>query len=88
MFAPLIPGLDALNIMGLSSPDTAIASAVIFNALIIVALVPLALKGVKYRPSSASALLARNLWIYGIGGLIAPFLGIKVIDMILTVLGL
>ncbi|WP_084077665.1 potassium-transporting ATPase subunit KdpB [Demequina sp. NBRC 110057] len=88
MFAPLIPGLDALNIMGLTSPQTAIASAVIFNALIIVALVPLALRGVKYRPSSASALLARNLWIYGVGGLIAPFLGIKAIDMILTVLGL
>ncbi|WP_084130190.1 potassium-transporting ATPase subunit KdpB [Demequina sp. NBRC 110055] len=88
MFAPLIPGLDALNIMRLTSPETAIASAVIFNALIIVALVPLALRGVKYRPSSASALLARNLWIYGVGGLIAPFLGIKVIDIILTVLGL
>jgi len=81
-------GLNALNIMGLSSPQSAILSAVIFNALIIIALIPLALRGVKYRPLSAAALLRRNLLIYGLGGLIVPFIGIKIIDVIISVLGL
>jgi potassium-transporting ATPase ATP-binding subunit len=80
--------LAALNIMGLRTPQSAILSAVIFNALIIIALVPLALKGVKYRPMSAAALLRRNLFIYGFGGLVAPFIGIKIIDMIIHALGL
>ncbi|MFG3092854.1 potassium-transporting ATPase subunit KdpB [Streptomyces antibioticus] len=84
LFAAVSPGLDRLNIMGLSSPDSAILSAVIFNALIIVALVPLALKGVRYRPVSADRMLRRNLAVYGLGGLVAPFVGIKVIDMLLS----
>jgi K+-transporting ATPase ATPase B chain len=83
MFASVIPGLSKLNILGLHSPDSAITSAIIFNALIIVALIPLALRGVRYRPSSASAMLRRNLWIYGVGGLIIPFIGIKIIDLII-----
>jgi K+-transporting ATPase ATPase B chain len=83
MFASVIPGLSKLNILHLHSPDSAITSAIIFNALIIVALIPLALRGVRYRPSSASAMLRRNLWIYGAGGLIIPFIGIKVIDLII-----
>jgi K+-transporting ATPase ATPase B chain len=83
MFASVIPGLDRLNILHLHSPDSAITSAIIFNALIIVALIPLALRGVRYRPSSASAMLRRNLWIYGVGGLIIPFIGIKIIDLII-----
>jgi K+-transporting ATPase ATPase B chain len=70
--------------MHLRSPESAILSAVIFNALIIVALIPLALRGVKYRPMSAAALLKRNLWVYGMGGIIAPFIGIKLIDMIIA----
>jgi K+-transporting ATPase ATPase B chain len=82
MFAAVYPGLDKLNIMRLHSPGSAILSAVIFNALVIVALIPLALRGVRYTPSSASALLRRNLWIYGLGGVIAPFLGIKLIDLL------
>ncbi|MBO0806787.1 MAG: potassium-transporting ATPase subunit KdpB, partial [Actinobacteria bacterium] len=82
MFAGVFPGLSRLNIMGLHSPQSAITSAIVFNALIIIALIPLALRGVRYRPSSASALLRRNLWIYGIGGLIIPFAGIKLIDLI------
>ena len=82
MFAVLYPGLGQLNVMGLASPESAILSAVIFNALVIVALIPLALRGVKYTPSSASALLRRNLAIYGLGGLIAPFVGIKLIDLL------
>lgn len=86
MFASTYPQLNALNIMGLATPGSAILSAVIFNALIIIALVPLALKGVKYRPLGAAAILRRNIWIYGIGGLIVPFIGIKLIDMILTAL--
>ncbi|KAA6217738.1 potassium-transporting ATPase subunit KdpB [Streptomyces filamentosus] len=86
MFAVAYPSLDKLNIMGLASPESAILSAVIFNALIIVALVPLALKGVRYRPSSADSMLRRNLGIYGLGGLIAPFIGIKLIDMLLTLI--
>jgi potassium-transporting ATPase ATP-binding subunit len=83
MFAGVIPGLKELNIMDLHSPQSAIASAIIFNALIIVALIPLALRGVRYKPSSASAMLARNIWIYGIGGLILPFICIKGIDLII-----
>jgi K+-transporting ATPase ATPase B chain len=82
MFASVYPGLDELNVMRLHSPTSAITSAIIFNALIIVALIPLALRGVRYTPSSASALLRRNLWIYGLGGLVLPFLGIKLIDLI------
>ena len=88
IFVAAFPGLAVLNIMGLASPTSAILSAVIFNALIIVALIPLALRGVQYVPSSASALLRRNLLIYGLGGLIVPFIGIKLIDVFLTTLGL
>jgi len=84
MFVGVYPQLAALNVMALHSPSSAILSAVIFNALIIVALIPLALKGVKYRPIGAAALLRRNLAIYGLGGLIVPFIGIKAIDMILV----
>ncbi|CAL9515541.1 potassium-transporting ATPase subunit KdpB [Streptomyces sp. enrichment culture] len=84
LFAAAHPGLDRLNIMGLSSPSSAILSAVIFNALVIVVLVPLALRGVRYRPMSADRLLRRNLAVYGLGGLIAPFLGIKLIDLIVS----
>jgi K+-transporting ATPase ATPase B chain len=80
--------LGALNVMRLTSPESAIMSAVIFNALIIVALIPLALRGVHYSPMSAAALLRRHLLLYGVGGLIAPFVGIKLIDMLLTVVGL
>jgi K+-transporting ATPase ATPase B chain len=83
MFAALYPGLDKLNIMRLHSPQSAILSAVIFNALVIIALIPLALRGVKYRPSTASQMLRRNLLIYGLGGLIAPFIGIKIIDLLI-----
>jgi len=83
MFEGVIPGLAKLNILHLSSPESAITSAIIFNALIIVALIPLALRGVRYRPSSAAAMLRRNLWIYGVGGLIIPFVGIKLIDLII-----
>ncbi|MBV9856746.1 MAG: potassium-transporting ATPase subunit KdpB [Streptosporangiaceae bacterium] len=83
MFESVYPGLRHLNVMGLHSPTSAITSAIIFNALIIIALIPLALRGVRYRPSSASALLRRNLWIYGLGGLIIPFIGIKLIDLII-----
>ncbi|KEZ36994.1 P-type ATPase, translocating [Frankia sp. CeD] len=83
MFAAIYPGLDALNLMRLHSPQSAILSAVIFNALVIVALIPLALRGVRYTPSSASAMLRRNLYIYGVGGLIIPFVGIKLIDLVI-----
>ncbi|MEV0114090.1 potassium-transporting ATPase subunit KdpB [Streptomyces sp. NPDC050844] len=86
MFAVVYPGLDKLNIMNLSSPESAILSAVIFNALIIIALVPLALKGVQYRPMSADKMLRRNLGIYGLGGLVAPFIGIKIIDLIISLI--
>ncbi|WP_423834451.1 potassium-transporting ATPase subunit KdpB [Streptomyces manipurensis] len=86
MFAVVYPGLDKLNIMGLHSPESAILSAVIFNALIIIALVPLALKGVQYRPTSADKMLRRNIGVYGLGGLIAPFIGIKIIDMLITLI--
>jgi K+-transporting ATPase ATPase B chain len=88
MFAIAFPVLNTLNIMGLRTPQSAILSAVIFNALIIVALIPLALRGVKYRPMSAAALLRRNLFIYGFGGLVAPFVGIKIIDVIIHAIGL
>ncbi|WP_049571178.1 potassium-transporting ATPase subunit KdpB [Streptomyces sp. SBT349] len=86
MFAVAYPSLDELNIMALSSPESAILSAVIFNALIIVALVPLALRGVAYRPMGADAMLRRNIGIFGVGGLIAPFLGIKAIDLLLSLI--
>lgn len=86
LFAAAYPSLDRLNIMGLASPESAILSAVIFNALIIVALVPLALRGVRYRPAGADRMLRRNLGVYGLGGLVAPFLGIKLIDLLLSLL--
>jgi K+-transporting ATPase ATPase B chain len=86
MFAGIFPGLAALNLMQLHSPASAILSAIIFNALVIVALIPLALRGVKYRPVSASRILSRNLLIYGLGGIIAPFIGIKIIDLIVTLI--
>jgi potassium-transporting ATPase ATP-binding subunit len=82
MFVALFPGLDLINVMRLHSPQSAILSAVIFNALIIVALIPLALRGVQYTPSSASKLLSRNLYVYGLGGIVAPFIGIKLIDLV------
>ncbi|UXN71737.1 potassium-transporting ATPase subunit KdpB [Devosia neptuniae] len=88
LFLVTYPQLGALNIMGLTSPQSAILSAVIFNALIIVALIPLALRGVKYRPVGAAALLSRNLLVYGLGGLVAPFIGIKLVDMAVTALGI
>ena len=88
MFAAAFPVLNALNVMGLRTPRSAILSAVIFNALVIVALIPLALRGVKYRPMPAASLLRRNLLVYGLGGLVAPFVGIKVIDVIVHALGL
>ncbi|UWP79510.1 potassium-transporting ATPase subunit KdpB [Dactylosporangium fulvum] len=83
MFAAIYPGLDKLNIMRLASPESAILSAVIFNAVIIVALIPLALRGVRYRPGSAAAMLRRNLLVYGLGGIIVPFIGIKLIDLLI-----
>jgi K+-transporting ATPase ATPase B chain len=86
-FASTYPQLNQLNVMGLATPASAILSAVIFNALIIVVLIPLALKGVQYRPLGAAVLLRRNLLIYGLGGIVVPFVGIKVIDMILTLFG-
>jgi K+-transporting ATPase ATPase B chain len=86
-FAGTYPALGVLNIMRLATPQSAILSAVIFNALIIIALIPLALRGVRYRPVGAAALLRRNLLIYGVGGLIAPFIGIKLIDLLLSSLG-
>ena len=88
MFSVAFPALNALNIMGLATPQSAILSAVIFNALIIVALIPLALRGIRYRALSAAALLRRNLLIYGLGGVIIPFIGIKIIDLIIVSLGL
>lgn len=88
LFMGIFPAIEPLNVMGLSSPRSAILSAVIFNALIIVALIPLALKGVKYRPLGADALFRQRMLVYGLGGLAAPFLGIKLIDMLLTVAGL
>ncbi len=88
MFAGTFPVLNTLNIMHLRTPESAILSAVIFNALIIIALIPLALRGVKYRPMAAAAMLRNNLWIYGVGGIIVPFIGIKIIDVIITRVGL
>ena len=88
MFAGTFPVLNALNIMHLRTPESAILSAVIFNALIIIALIPLALRGVKYRPLAAAVLLRKNLWIYGVGGIIVPFIGIKLIDLLITRVGL
>jgi K+-transporting ATPase ATPase B chain len=88
MFIPVYPEIAPLNVMGLASPHSAILSAVIFNALIIVALIPLALRGVSYRPLGAAALLRRSLLIYGLGGVVAPFVGIKAIDMVLALAGL
>ena len=87
-FAVTYPELNTLNLMHLATPSSAILSAVIFNAIIIILLIPLALRGVRYRPRAASQLLRENLLIYGVGGLIAPFIGIKLIDMILVALGL
>jgi K+-transporting ATPase ATPase B chain len=87
MFITVFPALNRINIMHLSSPHSAILSAVIFNALIIVALIPLALRGVKFRAASAADVLRRNLLIYGLGGFIIPFIGIKLIDMIITAMG-
>jgi len=88
MFAAAYPGLGVLNIMGLESPSSAILSAIIFNALIIIVLIPLALRGVNYQPSTAAALLRRNLAIYGLGGLIVPFIGIKAIDLLVNAIGI
>ncbi|SCG58215.1 potassium-transporting ATPase subunit KdpB [Micromonospora humi] len=82
MFAGIYPSLDRLNVMRLASPESAILSAVVFNAIVIVALIPLALRGVRYRPASASKLLSRNLWLYGLGGIVVPFVGIKLIDLL------
>jgi K+-transporting ATPase ATPase B chain len=87
MFVAVYPQLDDLNVMRLETPESAILSAVIFNALVIVALIPLALRGVRFRASSAAAILRRNLFVYGLGGLVAPFVGIKAIDVVLTTLG-
>ncbi|GII59500.1 potassium-transporting ATPase ATP-binding subunit [Planotetraspora thailandica] len=87
LFVSTYPQLDGLNIMGLHSPQSAVLSAVIFNALVIIALIPLALRGVRFRPSGATAILRRNVLIYGLGGLIVPFIGMKLIDLILTALG-
>jgi K+-transporting ATPase ATPase B chain len=88
MFLTFYPQLSALNVMHLATPESAILSAIIFNALIIVALIPLSLKGVAYRPIGAASLLRRNLLIYGLGGIAAPFVGIKLIDMLVSALGL
>ena len=86
LFAATYPELNALNIMGLATPESAIMSAVIFNALIIVALIPLALRGVPYRPMGAAAILQRNLLFYGVGGIVVPFIGIKAIDLLVALL--
>jgi K+-transporting ATPase ATPase B chain len=88
LFVASLPELGALNVMHLATPESAILSAVIFNALIIIALIPLALRGVNYRPLGAAALLRRNLLIYGVGGLVAPFIGIKLIDLAVSALGI
>jgi K+-transporting ATPase ATPase B chain len=88
MFVATFPVLDSLNIMRLHSPQSAVLSSVVFNALIIIALIPLALRGVPYRPAGAAAILRRNLLIYGVGGLIVPFIGIKLLDMLLVAVGL
>ena len=83
----MFPALDRINVMDLETPRSAILSAVIFNALIIVALIPLALRGVRFRAESAASVLRRNLLIYGVGGIITPFVGIKVIDVVISALG-
>jgi potassium-transporting ATPase ATP-binding subunit len=88
MFAATFPVLNSLNVMRLATPQSAVLSAVIFNALVIIALIPLALRGVKYRPMNAEALLRRNLLVYGLGGVIVPFVGIKAIDVVVRALGL
>ena len=88
IFAAFYPQLAVLNVMRLQTPESAILSAIIFNAVIIIALIPLSLRGVAYRPAGAAALLRRHLLIYGIGGMIVPFIGIKLIDMIVTAVGL
>jgi K+-transporting ATPase ATPase B chain len=86
-FATTYPQLGALNVMHLATPASAILSAVIFNALILIALVPLALKGVKYRPMGAASVLRNNLLVYGLGGMVVPFIGIKLVDMVLVAIG-
>ena len=86
MFAGLYPQLDQINLMRLSSPESAVLSAVIFNALVIIALVPVALRGVRYTPSSAAVMLRRNLLVYGLGGVVAPFVGIKLIDLVVSLI--
>jgi len=88
LFAPALPQIAPLNIMKLASPQSAILSAVVFNALIIIVLIPLALRGVSYRPLGAAQLLRRSLLVYGLGGVIVPFVGIKLIDLILQALQL
>ncbi|HUH84211.1 MAG TPA: potassium-transporting ATPase subunit KdpB [Stellaceae bacterium] len=88
MFAAFYPQLAVLNIMGLKNPESAILSAIIFNALIIIALIPLSLRGVAYRPAGAASILRRNLWLYGAGGIVVPFVGIKLIDLAVTAIGL
>jgi len=88
MFLAFYPQLQALNVMQLHSPQSAILSAIIFNALIIIALIPLALKGVAYRPVGAASILRRNLLVYGLGGIAVPFAGIKLIDLLVTTIGL
>jgi len=88
MFILAFPQLGVLNIMRLRTPESAILSAVIFNAVIIIALIPLALKGIPYRPLGAAAILRRNMLIYGVGGVLVPFLGIKLIDLVLVAVGL
>ncbi|WP_246265849.1 hypothetical protein [Aromatoleum diolicum] len=87
-FVTTYPQLSALNVMGLASPASAILSAVIFNALVIIFLIPLALKGVRYRPVGAATLLRQNLAIYGVGGVVVPFIGIKLIDLLIAAVGL
>ena len=86
MFMGVFPQLGALNIMGLHSPASAVLSAIIFNALVIIALIPLALRGVRYRPGGASSILGRNLAVYGLGGVVAPFIGIWLIDLLVRLL--
>jgi len=88
MFMAFYPQLGVLNVMGLRNPESAILSAIIFNALIIIALIPLSLRGVRYRPAGAASILRRNLWLYGVGGVIVPFVGIKLIDLVVTAIGL
>jgi K+-transporting ATPase ATPase B chain len=88
MFVAFYPELGVLNVMHLQTPESAILSAIIFNALIIIALIPLSLRGVTYRPAGAASLLRRNLLIYGVGGIIVPFIGIKLIDLAVTAIGL